>query len=44
MTVWVTDDENKIPIRVQSAIVVGSIIADMIEADGVRNPMTAKVN
>ena len=44
MTVWVTDDKNKVPVRVESPIVVGSIKADMIKYENLRNPMTSKVN
>ena len=43
MTVWVTDDKNKVPVRVESPIVVGSIKADMIKYENLKNPMTAKV-
>ncbi len=42
ITMWVTDDENKIPLRVQSEIWVGSLKADLIEMKGVRNPLTSK--
>lgn len=38
MTLWVTDDENKIPVRVQSDLRVGSLKVDLIEYKGLRNP------
>jgi hypothetical protein len=44
ITMWVTDDENKIPLRVESEIWVGSLKADLIKYSGVRNPMAAKVS
>lgn len=44
MTVWVTDDKNKVPVRVESPIVVGSIKADMIKYENLRNPITSKVS
>lgn len=42
MTVWVTDDDNKIPVLVESPIVVGFIRAELYKADGLRSPMKAK--
>jgi hypothetical protein len=44
ITLWVTDDENKIPLRAQSEIWVGSLKADLIEFKGVRNPVSSKVS
>lgn len=43
ITMWVTDDENKLPLRVQSEIWVGSLKADLIEMKGIRNPLTSKI-
>lgn len=43
MTVWVTDDENKIPVLVESPIVVGFIRAELHKYSGLRNPMRSKV-
>jgi hypothetical protein len=42
ITMWVTDDENHIPLRAQSEIWVGSLKADLIKMVGVRNPITSK--
>ena len=44
ITMWVTDDENKIPILVKSDIWVGSLQAEIKEMKGIKNPMSAKVN
>jgi len=41
MTVWVTDDENHIPVRIESAIRVGSIKVDIIEYRGLKNNFSA---
>lgn len=41
MTVWVTDDDNKIPVRIESPIVVGSVKVDMMSYKNLRYPMTA---
>lgn len=38
LTVWISDDANKIPILIQSKIVVGSIKAELIEYKGLANP------
>ena len=43
MSVWITDDKNKIPILVQSKILVGSIKMEMVEYEGLRNPI-AKID
>jgi hypothetical protein len=41
MTVWVTNDANRVPVRIESPIVVGSIKVDMMRYRGLRYPMTA---
>ena len=43
MTVWATDDKNKIPVYVETPIVVGSIKVYLTKFSGLRNPMSAKV-
>lgn len=39
MTLWVTDDENKIPVRVQSNLRVGSLKVDLIDYSGLKNSL-----
>jgi len=39
--VWVTDDENKIPVCIEAKIIVGSVKAYLKEAKGLRNPTTS---
>jgi hypothetical protein len=39
MTVWVTDDPNHIPIRVQAAIHIGNVKADLVEYQNNRWPL-----
>lgn len=41
MTVWVSDDNNRIPVRIESPIVVGSVKVDMMSYKGLRYPLTA---
>lgn len=43
MTIWISDDENKIPIKVESKIYVGSVKASITSAKNLRNPFTSKV-
>ncbi|MEM7039698.1 MAG: DUF3108 domain-containing protein [Bacteroidota bacterium] len=40
---WISDDENRIPIRVESGLVIGSIQVDLKKAKNLRHPMTARV-
>jgi len=41
MTIWVTDDPNHIPVRVESPIVVGSVKVDLMHYEKLRHPITA---
>ena len=41
MDVWVTDDKNKIPVLIESPILVGSVKARIVGIKGNRNPVTA---
>jgi hypothetical protein len=43
MTVWVTDDENHIPVRIESPIVVGKVKIDMMNYENIRHPLTALI-
>jgi hypothetical protein len=40
---WLTDDERKIPVKVSTKVVVGSIDAELREYRGVILPINAKV-
>jgi hypothetical protein len=44
LTVWISDDDNKIPVRIQANLTVGSIKADLDGFKGLKNPFTIKVN
>ena len=44
MTVWVSDDKNHLPLRVNSPILVGSIKVDLIEYDNLRNPFSSLIS
>jgi hypothetical protein len=41
MTVWVSDDANHIPVRMESPIVVGSVKIDMMGYKGLRYPLSS---
>ncbi len=38
LTIWITDDDNKIPIRIKAALAVGSLKADLIEFKDLVSP------
>ncbi|HUX84793.1 MAG TPA: DUF3108 domain-containing protein [Chitinophagaceae bacterium] len=44
MTVWVSDDRNHIPLRVDSPISVGSIKADLESYSNLRYPLTSMIS
>ena len=43
MTVWVTDDANRIPVRIESPLVVGKVKIDMMSHSNLRHPLTSLV-
>lgn len=43
MDLWVSDDENKIPLKVKAEILIGSIITELYEFSGVKYPMSSKI-
>ena len=43
MTVWVTDDLNHIPVRIQTDIRVGSLKVDLKQYENLKNPLTSLV-
>ena len=42
MTIWVSDDANKIPVRVQADIYVGSLKVDLSSYSGLKNSFDSK--
>lgn len=44
MTVWVSDDANHIPLRIESPIVVGSVKVDMMMYKNLRYPLTSMLS
>jgi hypothetical protein len=43
MTIWISDDKNKIPICIESSLFIGRIDAELVKAEGLANPMTSKI-
>ncbi len=44
MTVWVSDDANRLPIRIESPISVGSVKVDMMMYRNLRYPLTSRIS
>lgn len=42
LTVWISDDKNKAPLRIKADLVVGSISADLEEYRGLQYPLNKK--
>lgn len=38
---WITDDQNRIPVKAQVEILVGSVTMELIQASGLKYPMAA---
>lgn len=43
MTVWVSDDANRVPVRIESPIVVGKVRIDMMSHENLRYPLDGLV-
>ena len=44
MTVWVSDDPNHIPLRIQASIQIGSVKADLMEFNDLRWPLSSLIS
>ncbi len=44
MTVWVSDDANHVPLRIESPIVVGSVKVDMMRYRNLRYPLSSNIS
>ncbi len=44
MVVWVTDDPNHIPIRIESPIIIGSVKVDMMKFTNLRYPLSSLIS
>lgn len=43
MVIWVSDDKNHIPLRVESPILVGSVKVDMMKYENLRYPLSSLI-
>ncbi len=43
MTVWVSDDANRVPLRIESPIVIGKVKVDMMSSRNLRYPLTSLI-
>lgn len=43
MTLWISDDKNKIPVLAQSGIIVGSVKMELTNYQGLKNPLSSKI-
>lgn len=43
LTVWISDDDNKLPLRIKASLAVGSLKADIDGFKGLKNPFVVKV-
>lgn len=41
--IWLTDDERKMPVKVSTKILIGSIESELVEYRGLKGPLTSKV-
>jgi len=44
LTVWISDDDNRIPVRIKASLLVGSIKADLDSYKGLKYPFKIKKN
>lgn len=42
LTFWISDDKNKLPIRIKASLAVGSLKADLEEYKGLKHPLVIK--
>lgn len=43
MELWITDDLNRLPVMVKSAVIVGSVKMELISYSGLKNPFSSRV-
>jgi len=43
MTMWISDDKNRVPLLVESEVIIGSVRMELLKYSGLRNPHTAKI-
>ncbi|MDR0926578.1 MAG: DUF3108 domain-containing protein [Ignavibacteria bacterium] len=43
ITIWITDDERKIPVKVATSVVIGNAGAELVRYSGIRGKIDAKI-
>lgn len=43
LKIWVSDDENKIPVWIESPIIVGTVKARLVDYEGLRHPLKSMI-
>ena len=43
MSLWITDDKNRIPVLIKSEVIVGSVKGELFEFKGLKFPLDAKI-
>ncbi len=43
MELWITDDLNRLPVMIKSAVIVGSVRIELISYEGLKNPFSSRV-
>jgi hypothetical protein len=44
MTIWLSDDSNHLPVRVESPILIGSVKIDLMEYQNLKNPFSGMIS
>ena len=44
MSLWITDDKNRIPILIKTEVIVGSVKGELFEYKNLKYPMEAKLS
>jgi hypothetical protein len=44
LTLWVSNDKNKLPVKIKAGLRIGSIEADLVEFRGLKHPFKIKLN
>jgi hypothetical protein len=43
MIMWVTDDENLIPVKITSPVIVGSVSATLMRYENLKYPLSSRI-
>jgi len=44
MTLWVSDDQNRIPVLLESEVIIGAVKIELVEYENLANPLTSKLD